>query len=1781
MLSLNPIDWDVCDLNNKFTIHTYGKSEDNKTIGLRINNFKPDFYIRIIDDKNSDIYMNKLTLTNLKQNFEIITRTHLYCSKFNSNNEDEDEDEESDEESEEDTKKCNCLSCNPIEITKYNDNNFNFGDSNIFSVTFESKKDLYDGFNYDYKNKTSSKFYNFIHIKFNNLKSFNKFKNNFKKEIFHPLVNKKVDNKYITIDNCPLSHSELYINYYESSMPPLLRFFHIKNIQPMGWIQVEHDKISNIDNYFNCDESYNVNYNDIIALDKVNFANFKIMSWDIEADSEYGDFPKAIKDYKKQGAEIADFYLEKINSKEDVTKEHFDNILRIMFDLPTNGLDIDLNKYNINKIYFKKDIKEILNHKNNYIKHILNLSKKIYEICIENKEYTTYKNNSIFDNWIKKDKSTKYNNDNDSDDYSDDCVSDNEYNEENDDILNELKTNRDIIIHKINKLFTEKIGLYVRGDRITQIGAVFYNYGTTDCYDRYIITLGSCDSYNEECIIIKTKKEDNNKFLNSKKVIENASKETTDKIKIIPYYKTEIYDNYDNVSLDKSEKQLILTFKELILKQNPDIIVAFNNFGFDNPYLIDRCKELNILSTKCFNRQCHNIGTKYQSNCKEKLYCETCSRCGMKTIKSKDTFNISRLLNDCTTLDIKVLSSSALGDNTLHLINSKGIVHIDLLAVVKRDHNLESYKLDFIAEKFLNEHKDDVSAKQIFEYQKKDGYHRGIVAKYCVQDCVLLLNLMKKLDICASNMGMANVSSIPLSFIFLRGQGIKIQSLFGNFCMKEDVLLKTLEKKYSDESYEGAVVLEPVTGMYLKDDEKIPVLDYASLYPSSMIGANISHDSIVDIEDTNYKKLSEIKNLKFTNMRDGFTFLNIEKYIKDELLIEKIINRNKVYPLYDSIWIPEIKKRYIRFENIYKLYDQKRDNPKNNDNLNIPDYNYTVIYFYTYRGKGDKKYCTGIRKVTFANPLDEEKIGIVPKILKKVLKKRKDVRKLIPNEPDVFKKGVYEGLQLAYKQSANSLYGQTGSSVSCISDINLASATTATGRLMLDLCKTFSEQYYKAKVVYGDSVTGDEPLILKNKEGLIEIKTIETLSNEWEPYENFKPNDTISSNRRNKQKSFVNYEVFANNKWNPIKKVIRHKTNKKIYRVNTHCGVVDVTEDHSLLNEQGEKIKPNECIINKTKLLQSFPKFNEKPLHLNEIVNILNKYENYERNFEEQLSFLYGMFYGDGSCGIYNCKSGIKYSWAINNQNRRLLEMCKNYLKNVFNDYDFKILETMESSSVLKLVPKGKIKLLVNSFRELFYDKDKNKIVPNNIINGNKQIRLNFFLGYYFADGYKCYNTKNKNICFSNKGKIGSCQLYYICKSLGYKCSLSIRNDKPNIYKITCTVGKQRKETNILKKMLYLRDSEEEFVYDLETENGNFNTGVGEITVKNTDSIFCCYDKSVFSSKKNNDNNLLELLNEHLDKPINYENNDKLTLEIKDLIENMNKVEGEMSLKISILRSIVLSNEIAELLRPPHDLEYEKTFAPFILFSKKRYVGTLYELDPGKGKLKYMGIVLKRRDNAKIVKDIYGGIINKIIEDRSVESSIKFLQDKLVDLTEGKIPIEDLTVTKTLRGHYKNRSMIAHAVLADRIADRTGEKVASNTRMAYVYVEVPEKRGVKILQGNRIDTPEYIKENNLKIDYKFYITNQLSKPILQIYDLEMQNPSSVFTDILRKCENKKSNNTEITKWFKPQSEVVTPIIIKKGCIYQIQKGKTTKKKCNHDVVHNSNYCLKHYKIMNK
>ena len=91
--------------------------------------------------------------------------------------------------------------------------------------------------------------------------------------------------------------------------------------------------------------------------------------------------------------------------------------------------------------------------------------------------------------------------------------------------------------------------------------------------------------------------------------------------------------------------------------------------------------------------------------------------------------------------------------------------------------------------------KDDVTPQDIFNFQKQGPDKRCIIAKYCIKDCVLLIDLMNKLDKLSANIGMANVSSVPLSYIFLRGQGIKIFSLSTKKCSSLD-LMKWLNDEY-------------------------------------------------------------------------------------------------------------------------------------------------------------------------------------------------------------------------------------------------------------------------------------------------------------------------------------------------------------------------------------------------------------------------------------------------------------------------------------------------------------------------------------------------------------------------------------------------------------------------------------------------------------------------------------------------------------------------------------------------------------------------------------------------------------------------------------------------------------------------------------------------------------------------------------------------------------------------------------------------------------------------
>jgi DNA polymerase delta subunit 1 len=503
----------------------------------------------------------------------------------------------------------------------------------------------------------------------------------------------------------------------------------------------------------------------------------------------------------------------------------------------------------------------------------------------------------------------------------------------------------------------------------------------------------------------------------------------------------------------------------------------------------------------------------------------------------------------------------------------------------------------------------------MFASHKGSADDRAVVAKYCIQDCDLVLTLMAKLDTLVNARGMADVCRVPIQYIFLRGQGIKIFSAVVYNASKRNQIIMTQESMDGDSSYEGAIVLPPKIGMYL--DQPIAVLDFNSLYPSNMIAYNLSPDTLVYVKTYNARG-------KKVNQEGG----DGEDFRKDGYSIDEIG---------------------------YDIYDEA-------------------------------KHPAGRIVCGFVQPKsgDSRTIGVLPLTLDILLKKRKETRKIMESVDDDAQKAVLNGLQLAYKVVANSVYGQCGSRTSPIRKMEVAACTTAVGRQKIYDAKNIVESEFGGEVIYGD-----------------------------------------------------------------------------------------------------------------------------------------------------------------------------------------------------------------------------------------------------------------------------------------------------------------------------------------------------------------------------TDSIF-------------------------------------IKFATKDLAESI-KLGQESAARIT------------SLCRKAHKIEYEKTMFPFILFCRKRYVGMLYETDVTKCYRKTMGVALKRRDNAPIVKDIFGGALDILMEKRDIRPAQDFVKDMLVKLIKNEFPLEKFIITKQLRDDYKNPSQIAHRVLADRMEERdAGNAPQVGDRLPYIYVA---NRKDEKKQGDKIEHVDYVRAKGLKPDTEFYITNQVQNPVAQLFAL--------------------------------------------------------------------------------
>lgn len=231
---------------------------------------------------------------------------------------------------------------------------------------------------------------------------------------------------------------------------------------------------------------------------------------------------------------------------------------------------------------------------------------------------------------------------------------------------------------------------------------------------------------------------------------------------------------------------------------------------------------------------------------------------------------------------------------------------------------------------------------------------------------------------------------------------------------------------------------------------------------------------------------------------------------------------------------------------------------------------------------------------------------------------------------------------------------------------------------------------------------------------------------------------------------------------------------------------------------------------------------------------------------------------------------------------------------------------------------------------------------------------------------------------------------------------------------------------------------------------------------------------------------------------VHYGDTDSIFLSIKYNREDYKQNRLD-TFKLGTLCGDKLTHEIFN--RPPIEMEFEKVFQPFILLSKKRYIGRKYDnmKNPFQmTKLVTSGIALTRRDYCKMVKKCYKTVLDVIVEmkendARVIDEGINIFKKYIDDIINYKISFEDLIVTALLAKSYKTRPV--HLVLAEKLKERN-EEVSIGDRLPYIYIE--DTSGLNKMKSELGEDPEYARKHNLKYNRLCYL-EQLAKPLLSFF----------------------------------------------------------------------------------
>ena len=676
-----------------------------------------------------------------------------------------------------------------------------------------------------------------------------------------------------------------------------------------------------------------------------------------------------------------------------------------------------------------------------------------------------------------------------------------------------------------------------------------------------------------------------------------------------------------------------------------------------------------------------------------------------------------------------------------------------------------------------------------------------------------------------------------------------------------------------------------------------------------------------------------------------------------------------------------------------------------------------------------------------------------------------------------FLHALYDARQRALKLEANSTYGFLGAGkVGKLPMVALAASVTYHGRELIELTRDIvHREQPECRVIYGDSVTGDTPIYLL-VDGRLEIVRFDCVATllalEWTPFCATKESLEFDEHS-------LDVQVWSDGGFARVKRFIRHRLapEKSLMRVSTHTGIVDVTEDHSLLRAgDAHRLTPHDLIVNETELL-----------HEREDALLLEKLgSSGDEIVGDDEAFMLGISFGAAHIDRENDQVEWRFAMAEHHTLADLREWWERccakalpiatecYVKDIF--FVCRLQCDVPRAERAQFVRRLSTFLCDDSGVGGFY-------VPDAILRGNLVAAREFangMCGGARGCGVMCGHAHSG--CMWVDGKTQAAQIWLLRRRLGYNVVFVYALDR-NCFRLVWNERKESKRYNDSRVLAVERLSSDgvEHVYDIETASSHFHVAPGNLVVHNTDSVMIRFPKA-WSKQHVFD--------------VSHQLADIVTREIG---------------KSEIL------------------LEFEKIYDGYLLYLKKKYAGMKMERIDQKPHLAIKGLNPVRGDKMPLVKRISTEILNALLIDKSAQKAIECLQAALQAMVDDKLPPSDFyqekKLTKALDEYPPNT---VHVRVARAMRERDpGTAPGAGEMVKFLVVEGP-------LKVNAVDYDHFMKNRRrYRLDYEYYLQNLMLESLGDLLNLEgvHDDPYRLFEPYLALARARKMRTPQITQFL--------------------------------------------------